>query len=175
MASFGEHRDISNHGFSFSKNVMCLCASFNCQGHHIASQFPTTLGHHLSPVSFFGLAYHVVLKASAKLRRMANCLLRPACYLGSLHVLHPSSRGTRKQGLLRFVHMDSIRLEKLDRPAARFILKVISSSQISQDHDILLAPARLQLISIRRKSRQATTLLQVLQSWVFTQSTPSLL
>ena len=50
---------------------------------------------------------------------------------------------------------DTIRLEKLNRRAARLILKVPSSSQISQDHDILLPRAGLQLISIRRKLRQA--------------------
>ena len=50
---------------------------------------------------------------------------------------------------------DTIRLEKLNRRAARLILKVPSSLQISQDHDILLARAGLQLISIRRKLRQA--------------------
>ena len=50
---------------------------------------------------------------------------------------------------------DSIRLQKLNYSAARLILNVPSSSQISQDHDILLRRAGLQLISIRRKLRQA--------------------
>ena len=50
---------------------------------------------------------------------------------------------------------DTIRLETQNRRAARLILKVPSSSPISQDQDILLAPAGLQFISIRRKLRQA--------------------
>ena len=50
---------------------------------------------------------------------------------------------------------DTIHLERLNHHASRLIQKVPSLSPISQDHDILLARAGLQLISIRRKLRQA--------------------
>ena len=100
---------------------------------------------------------HVVLKASVKLgflRRIANrldplvirdlymyCILPAAEYASEVW----SSLSTTR----------TIRLEKLNRRAARLILKVPSSSELSQDHDILLARAGLQLISIRRMLRQA--------------------
>ena len=100
---------------------------------------------------------HVVLKASAKLgflRRLANRLdplvirdLYMFCILPAAEYASEVWSGLSTT--------DAIRLEKLNRRAARLILKVPSSSQISQDHDILLARAGLQLISIRRKLRQA--------------------
>ena len=99
----------------------------------------------------------VVLKASAKLgflRRIAN-RLDPLVIrdLNTYCILPAAEYASEVWSSLSTTH--TICLEKLNSRAARLILKVPSSSELSQDHDILLARAGLQLISIRRKLRQA--------------------
>ena len=93
MASLCEHRKISNHGFSFSENVTCLCASFHRQEHYTPGQFSSTLGPHPSRVSILGLPYRsrcIEGFGEAWLPPALSKSSRPACHPGSLHVLHPS-------------------------------------------------------------------------------------
>ena len=157
--TLGEHTKISNHGVSFSGNVTCLCASFPRQEHHTPGQCSSTLGPHRSRVSVLGLPHRSgsIEGFAAKLgflRRIAN--RRDPLVIRDLymHCILPAAEYASEvwSGLST---TDAIRLEKLNRRAARLILNVSSSSQISQDHDILLARASLQLISIRRKLFQA--------------------
>ena len=100
---------------------------------------------------------HVVLKASAKLgflRRISNRLDPLVIRDLYMYCILPATEYTSEVwSSLSTTH--TISLEKLNRRAARLILKVPSSSELSPDHDILLARAGLQLISIRRKLRQA--------------------
>ena len=148
----------------FWKNVMCLCASFNWHGHHILQvSSHRRLGiifHHCLSRSSDSPIDHVVLKALTKLgflRHMANCLVPLVIRDIYMYCILPAAEHAREMWL-GLSTTDSILFEKLNGRAARFILKVPSSSQISQDHDILLARACLQLISIQRKLlRQATS------------------
>ena len=87
------------------------------------------------------------------LRRTANRLDPLGIQYLYMYCIRPAAKYARKvwSGLST---TDSARHKKLNR-AGGLILKVLFTSQISQDHDILLARAGLQLISIQRKLRQA--------------------
>ena len=150
-----------DHGFSFSENVTCLCtcASFHRQEHYTPGQFSSTLGRHPSRVSVLGLPYRsrCVEGFAAKLgflQRITNCLDPLVIRDLYMYCILPATEYA-SEVWSSLSTTDTIRLENVNRRAARLILKVPSSSQISQDHDILLARAGLQLISIRRKLRQA--------------------